>query len=371
MNIQRRVAATIIAIGLSSSAYAQTTKIPAGPPKDQEEGFALAPIQIYQPVTEEGAGIALEYKYHLDQQNKAASSSATALGGFITGNRSWGAGISQRLYFRDDQWRARGSASYADVRYNYYGIGTAAGEAGGYHGISVLLDQRGVGTAAEILYRFGGLWYAGPLYRFVRTKSTFRPNPEFPPSQNPTDLDTHVASLGPRITRDSRDAVDYPREGSLFDLRAGFFGKDVGSALHYQTYNVSYSKYMSVAPHQVLAVRGATCFTRGSTPFFDECLLSASENLRGYRASRYRDDNMLASQAEYRWEAWNRLGFVAFAGAGEIGPKFQDFTTGNILPGGGAGVRYRITTESHVNLRFDYAWGKSSREAYFFIGEAF
>ncbi len=31
---------------------------------------------------------------------------------------------------------------------------------------------------------------------------------------------------------------------------------------------------------------------------------------------------------------------------------------------------YRITRESHVNLRFNYAWGKNSHEAYFFIGEA-
>lgn len=368
MNIQRHLSLFLLTIGLCSPAFAQTQK---GPPQDQEEGFAVAPIEVYQPVTEEGAGIALQYKYHLDQQNKASSSSSTAIGGFITGNRSWGAGAAQKFYFKDDLWRARVGAAYFDVRYNYYGIGTAAGAAGGYPGISVLLDQRGVGTLADIAYRVHELWYAGAAYRFVRTKSTFRPNPQFPRSQIPNDLDTHVATLGPRITRDSRDAVDYPHEGSLFDLHVGLSGKEVGSALSYQTYDVSYSKYLHVAAGQVLAVRGATCFTRGSTPFFDECLVSASENLRGYRASRYRDDNMLASQAEYRWEAWKRLGFVAFGGAGEVGPKFQDFTTGNILPGGGAGVRYRITTESHVNLRFDYAWGKSSREAYFFIGEAF
>jgi outer membrane protein assembly factor BamA len=345
-----------------------------GPPRDQEEGFAVAPIPVYEPVTEEGAGLAGLYKYHLHAQNKTSSSSSyTGFGGFITGNRSWGAGVAQNLYFKGDLWRVRAATGYADVRYNYYGIGTAAGEAGGNAGISVLMHQRGVGTIGEVLYRFDGLWYGGALYRFVRTKSSFRPNPEFPPSQdpNPRDLDIHVGLFGPRIARDSRDDVNYPREGSLFDLRVGLGGKGVGSELKYQTYDVSYSKYINVAAGQVLAVRGATCFTRGSTPFFDECLVSTSQNLRGYRASRYRDDNMLAAQAEYRWEAWKHLGFVAFGGAGEVGPKFQDFNTGNILPGGGVGVRYRITRENHVNLRFDYAWGKSSHEAYFFIGEAF
>src|SRR6516164_2028227 len=59
------------------------------PPKDQDEGFSVAPIPIIQPVTEEGAGLALVYKYQLHPQNRTSSSSSSAIGGFITGNRSW------------------------------------------------------------------------------------------------------------------------------------------------------------------------------------------------------------------------------------------------------------------------------------------
>jgi outer membrane protein assembly factor BamA len=171
--------------------------------------------------------------------------------------------------------------------------------------------------------------------------------------------------------RDSRSDADYPRDGSLFDLRAGFAGGGTGSQLNYQTYNLSYAKFLSVNPHQVLAMRGATCVTRGTTPFWDQCIVTTSENIRGYKASRYRDDNFIAAQAEYRWEAWKRLGFVAFGGAGQVAPKYSDFNWSNLLPGYGAGVRFRITSESHVNVRFDYAWGKHSREGYLYIGEAF
>jgi outer membrane protein assembly factor BamA len=339
-----------------------------GPPKDQGVGFTVSPIPIIRPVTEEGAGLALVYRYRLDAHNKNSSSSSTAFGGFVTGNRSWGTGVSQKFYFKEDGWRARLGGSYVDIRYNYYGIGTAAGDAG----VSVLLEQNGPGALGELLYRFNGLWYGGALYRFVKVKSSFRKNPQFDASViPPSELDLRIGSLGPRVTRDSRSDADYPRDGSLFDLHVGFNGEATGGDLNYQTYDLSYSKYLTVTHSQVLAVRGATCFTRGRVPFFDQCLLSASENLRGYRASRYRDNTMLASQAEYRWEAWRRLGFVAFGGAGEVGPKLSDFTAGNLLPGGGVGVRYRFTRESHVNIRFDYAWGKHSHETYLFIGEAF
>ena len=55
---------------------------------------------------------------------------------------------------------------------------------------------------------------------------------------------------------------------------------------------------------------------------------------------------------------------------GKWGPNLGDFNTAMYYQAE-VGVRYRFTSESHGNLRFDYAWGKSSHEAYFFIGEAF
>jgi outer membrane protein assembly factor BamA len=362
-------------MGFHIAALAQSTRSasqnPGGPPRDLSEGFAVSPIPIVKAVTEQGGGIALEYKYRLDPKSTLSSSSSTAAGGFITSNRSWGAGLYQRFFLHDDRWRLRFAGSYSEILYNYYGIGTAAGAAGGHAGISELTFQRGVGSLGEILFRVGEMWYLGPQYRFLEQKARLRNNPEFTQTVNPVDLDTHVGMLGPRILRDSRNDVDYPRDGSLFDLRAAFGGGGTGSQLNYQTYNLSYAKFLTTAPRQVLAMRGATCVTRGATPFWDECIVTLSENLRGYKASRYRDDNFLAGQAEYRWEAWGRLGFVAFGGVGEVAPKYLDFNSDNLLPGYGAGVRFRLTHESHVNVRFDYAWGKHSREGYLYIGEAF
>src|SRR5436309_726844 len=116
--------ASILALFFGRYAFeAASAQGQSGPPKDQEEGFTVSPIPIIQPVTEEGAGLALVYRYHLDAHNKNSSSSSTAFGGFVTGNRSWGTGVSQKFYFKEDHWRARLGGSYVDIRYNYYGIG--------------------------------------------------------------------------------------------------------------------------------------------------------------------------------------------------------------------------------------------------------
>jgi outer membrane protein assembly factor BamA len=276
--------------------------------------------------------------------------------------------VAQKFYLDEDRWKTRALATYLDVRYNFYGLGTAAGD----QGTSVLMEQRGYGAMGEVLYRFHELWYAGGQYRVLKLDSSFRPNPAFDTSViDPNQLDTITAAVVPRFARDSRDDLNYPRKGSLFEFRAALNGSKVGSELTYQLYNLSYNRYVSLSPKQVFAVRGAACLGRGDVPFFNECVLTTAENLRGYRASRYMDDAMVAFQSEYRLEIWNRLGAVAFAGAGQVGSRFSDFDWGNVRPGGGIGARVRITQKGHVNMRFDYAWGKNSRQGYFFLGEAF
>lgn len=109
----------------------------------------------------------------------------------------------------------------------------------------------------------------------------------------------------------------------------------------------------------------------GRVPFYDQCLLGMSQDLRGYEAGRYRDRRMLAAQAEYRREVWKRFGAVGFFGVGEVAPTFGNFRYDKLLPGGGLGVRFRLTKKNHVNLRVDYAWGKGSSALYIGVGEAF
>jgi hypothetical protein len=137
------------------------------------------------------------------------------------------------------------------------------------------------------------------------------------------------------------------------------------------TSSISYSKYAAVGPRGVLAARGSGCYINGDVPFYDLCLVGISRNLRGYEPSRYRDRRMLVGQAEYRRELPKRFGAVAFGGVGQVAPKFGDFRWDDLLPGGGVGLRFRLTRESHINLRVDYAVGRGDHEFYVYIGEAF
>src|SRR6185369_7343458 len=142
-----------------------------------------------------------------------------------------------------------------------------------------------------------------------------------------------------------------------FRLQASFHGPAVAGRRIYETYATFYNKYYSLGPKQVLAGHVAGCYATGSVPFYDLCVLGQNKDIRGYDVGRYIDRVMIASQAEYRLELRKRLGAVAFFGAGEVARKWSNLRTDALKPGGGVGLRFRLTKESHINLRLDYAWG--------------
>jgi hypothetical protein len=80
---------------------------------------------------------------------------------------------------------------------------------------------------------------------------------------------------------------------------------------------------------------------------------------------------MIAAQAEWRWQATSRWGFVAFGGAGKVSGALGGIDTGSWLPAGGAGVRSRLIRELPLNMRADFGWGRDDSTFTLSVGEAF
>jgi hypothetical protein len=334
---------------------------PTATPRAAE--FVLAPIPIVNPTLDNGLAVAVGELYTLD---RGSPPSGTMGMGFYTSNDSWGGGLAQMLHLDDDRYRALIAGAYFDVNFDFFGIGSDAGD----EGESVPLNQTGYGGMADFRVRLWRDWYAGPRYRFGKTTASADVTNSRVPIPA-ADLDLRTASLGPHVERDTRSDQFYPRAGSWFDLVMAFAGETIGGRRNYQLYQAAFSTYSSLSARQVLATKINSCFADGDVPFYDLCLVGQYQDIRGYPTGQYRDRAMLTAQAEWRVEVWKRIGVVAFGGAGEVAEGFGKFTGGSILPSGGAGVRYRLTEANHVNLRADYAWGKNSSALYISIAEAF
>ena len=81
---------------------------------------------------------------------------------------------------------------------------------------------------------------------------------------------------------------------------------------------------------------------------------------------------MLTLQSEYRWNINDsKFGFVGFFALATVFESFNEDHNGQILPGIGAGIRYIISEDTHMNVGMDIAVGKDDWGIYFRIGESF
>ena len=339
------------------------------PPEERNKGeFVIAPIPVINPTTENGLAIGAGYLFHFDKKEQTKSPSVIGGVAFRTTNGTRGYGLGGMFRFKEDKYRLLVAGGDATINLNFFGVGIDAGNAG----ISIPISLKARAFVVEGLVRVYEKWYVGPRYHFLKMKAGLNFDegesaPDDGPVIPPLEVNLRTAALGPRIKRDTSSDAFYPRNGSIFDIKVGFYGKAVGGNRTYQSYEVSYNRYFALGKKQVIAGRLASCFIRGRVPFYDLCTMG----LRGYEAGRYLDRNMLAGQGEFRQELPWRLGVVGFFGIGEVAEKVSDFRSDKIRPAGGVGVRFRLTKKNHINMRLDYAWGIRSSGLYVGVTEAF
>ena len=330
--------------------------------------FVVAPIPIVNPTLEDGLAVVGGYLYRLDANDQTTPPSVTGAGGFKTNNGSWAAAALQTLHLAHDLIRVRVIAAYADVSYAFFGIGQGAGNAGA----SIELNQVGPVGVVEALVRVLPRSYFGARYQLLdMTVKTGAVSVPGGPTLPAADARLRSAALGPRFEYDSRDNTFYPRHGLQLQGIASFYGEAIGGERNYQVYEAWLNQYQAIGTRNVAAWHVSACGAEGPVAFYDLCLLGKPQDLRGYTIGRYRDHAMVAAQTEWRTELWWRFGAVAFAGGAVVAPDFGTLAWKDVLPGGGGGLRFTLAKHNHVNLRVDYAWGRSSSALYVGVAEAF
>ncbi len=94
---------------------------------------------------------------------------------------------------------------------------------------------------------------------------------------------------------------------------------------------------------------------------------------RGYIQGRFRSNNMLDAEAEYRVQLTRNglFGMVLF-GNFESFSKINTWDFDGIAPAGGVGLRVKLNKYSRTNIAIDYGWGRQGSQGFFVnLGEAF
>jgi hypothetical protein len=98
-------------------------------------------------------------------------------------------------------------------------------------------------------------------------------------------------------------------------------------------------------------------------PFYLQPTLGGSTTLRSLSEYRFRDDNLLYFNAEYRWEAFSVMDMALFTDLGQVAADADDLDWSNLTHAYGIG--FRFNTYKTVFMRLDIGAGAGEGLQYF------
>src|SRR6266850_893594 len=343
----------------NASSEAATKKDPQTKSKKDKRGsIIVAPIPISSPAFGSGLLLITAYVFKWDENDKKSPPSWLGAAGVFTNNGTRGLALGGKLYLKENKYQTTFAVAKGHANLDFFGIGRIPGRAA----ISVPLELGGTIFFGEGMRNVGTDIFVGPRFQYRRLSATIDGPPPPGGFEVPAiDIKSTSAALGFHVQRDLRDSIFYPTKGSLFDFTSDFFDQAWGSRREYQVHKIAYNGFSEIKPRQILAYRVMACSANGSVPFYDLRLFGFNSDLRGYTTGEFQNRRMFATQAEYRLEWQKRLGFVAYGGVGGVGRTWGEFRSDQLLPAGGAGLRFTLDKKNHINYRVDVAFGREGR----------
>ena len=198
-----------------------------------------------------------------------------------------------------------------------------------------------------------------------------------------------LASVTLGLSDDRRNIRADPTAGSYsgvsYEQAGGFLGgeEEFGklSLEHRRYFPVGKKLSLPNTPHKgpVVAARVSGGVALGHAPLFESFTVGGANSLRGYDADRWRGENLLLLNVEYRHPITDNLTAVGFVDAGDAwGGEFQTVVPGFIITAedqdfelhAGVGVGLRVKTPLGP-IRLDMGFGEEGSQAHFSFGHTF
>ncbi|SHN34725.1 hypothetical protein SAMN05216524_11188 [Mucilaginibacter sp. OK098] len=283
--------------------------------------------------------------------------------------------LNANYWTPQNKFHYTGVISYYNYPFNFYGIGNNTRLSALDH---VAEKRYKLGITGE--KRFGDYFYLGYVAGVIKYFYKYDPNLKSTINSDPEVEDGHGGAnvyIGPSFTFDTRNNNTYTTKGmiisSYYNIMHGVYANNSYAG---GFFNIEYSQFFLLARKLVLGVDIQEQSLTGSrSPFFLLPQMGSDEMMRGYYQGRYRDRNYIAGQTELRYRVDNRFGIVGFVGTGEV--FHSTFSTAQLKPNYGGGVRYFFDVEKGLAIRLDYGVGQKpqgeKRESGFYIalGQSF
>jgi Omp85 superfamily domain len=332
--------------------------------KQRRGHLVIVPIPFRNPLLGAGLTLGAGYLYRPKDATSSARHSVAGVGGMYAEGGSWAAAGGHRGYWSGERFRSTLGVGTGELLYDLHLHLQGSDQ-------KIPLAQEFKGASADAAFKVGKYGWLGA--GFVYGTTTVRPDDlnVTPPAGLNLEQEISLANLKFTGEWDSRDSDVYPRSGYRAESEISVARDAWGSDDDYEVLELQFNGYRSFGDRHVLAYRVYGKTVGGDPPFFALAWYGSGGDLRGYTPGTFIGKSMIAAQAEWRWQATARWGFVAFGGTGTISSPFDTRDSPLWLPAGGAGVRFKILKSLALNMRADYAWGRDDSTFTLSVGEAF
>lgn len=325
----------------------------------QEKNLTFVPIPYIDYNRSLGftAGFLPMGMYNVSKKDTVSPSSISGGLAMYTTNDTWFLMLFNKWYLKEDKYRVMAAGGAGNVNYQFFWENPISP---GYIDYSTEM----VFAKAEVQRKVYKNLYLGLNYTYVKMITKL----DFPNVEDQTD---YLHGIGTVLSYDTRDDVYYPRKGDITNLNYVSFPGFLGNEFISNKITLDYSRFFSIKKgRDIIATRFYGGMGIGDLQFNQQFVVN-NVDIRGYTQGKYRGEQMLAIQGEYRWNFHKKLGLVGFAGLATVFTALNEEHNGVILPGVGTGFRYLIIPKNHMNVGMDVAVGKDDWGLYFRIGEAF
>ena len=252
-----------------------------------------------------------------------------------------------------------------------------------FFGIGPLSSRIDHVTYSQEDFEFGGRTAVSPLPWLTFGGSLAHVSPEIGPGRELTPIANRfddVAAPGLReqpsylkssvsVDLNYREPRGNPRKGGKYMATLWHYDDRNLDRFGFTRFEVDLQQYINLyKERRVLALHALTSFSNGvagqTVPFYLQKTLGGPDDLRGFRRFRFRDDDMLLLQAEYRWEIFTAVDGAIFYDAGMVAPEAKELSIHELESDYGIG--FRFGNVNGVFLRVEGAFGSNDGAHFIF-----
>ncbi len=327
------------------------------------------PSMFYSPETRLGFG-GFVYSYFNSSKSGLINKKSNAQSYLsYTINKQFSFENDYQIWLKNNKYYLTGALDYSRFPEFFYGTSNDTKESD-----RIMISFDVVKFQSKNLIQLEKGFYGGIYFQY---QNLFNQNTKLKSSMAmmceliPGGMGFNASGIGPIFIYDKRDNPLNPATGGYLETSLQYFDKPISSPYKFTSFIFDVRKYNTLFKKLIWNGSAYIFLNKGEVPYRMLATIGGARFLRGYYRGRFRDNNMIVLQQEFRMPIYKWFGLAIFGGVGSVAKNVKDFSKNEIHYDYGVGIRLRINKKENTNLRLDYGITKDSQGIYLIFAEAF